>query len=410
MKLLYFTTASNQSNYEKIQQNSRIKASVATQVFESALLEGMASDAEIELTLYSFPMIAAFPGSRLLLWGARKEKVAGNFQTKWLPSVNLYGLKQFTQRLSARKAVRKWLQQNQNEKDKAILLYAVYEPIAAPVLKYAKIYGCPVFVIVPDLPSDMYKVLSRNPIKAAMQKRSMKRAVACQGQFDGYIYLTQTMSEVVAPEKPHMVMEGIADVSSARNPELFEKTKKRAIMYAGAISEKYGLKNLIEAFLMFNAPDTELWIFGTGDYASQVNKLAAAHENIIYFGRVSREEVLQYERKASLLVNVRNPKDEFTKYSFPSKTIEYMLSGTPLLTTWLSGIPEAYRPYVYTIEDNAPETICHAFRKVFQTEPAALLQMGKLAQQFIVSEKNATTQAGNILSFMRHELNRYKAK
>lgn len=401
MKLLYFTTATNQTEYEKIQKASRVKASVASQVFESALLKGL-SDAEgLELTLYSFPMIASFPGSKLIFWGARAQTVDGGRKTTWLPTVNLYGLKQFTQRISAFRVLKRWLKENANESDKAILLYSVYEPIASQVLRCTKKHHCKTVVIVPDLPRDMYKVLSRNRIKAAMQKRYMRRAVACQDKFDGYIYLTEAMTQAVAPGKPYTVVEGLADVSFVRYPVLAEKAKPRAVMYAGAISRKYGLDKLVEAFQSLAMPDTELWLFGAGDWSDELQKLTECSTNIRYFGRVSREDVLQWERRATLLVNVRDPNEAFTKYSFPSKTIEYLLSGTPLMTTKLGGIPQDYASYLYFISDNSAETIREKLRELLSMPAETLLAKGEQAQQFIMNEKNETTQASRLLSFVK---------
>ena len=110
-------------------------------------------------------------------------------------------------------------------------------------------------------------------------------------------------------------------------------------MYAGALSKRYGIAELIEAFRQTNL-DAQLHIYGFGDFAPELEKIAREDARVCYKGRVSREEILEREREASLLVNVRNPKDEFTAYSFPSKTIEYMASGTPLLTSRLPGIPQ----------------------------------------------------------------------
>ena len=404
MKLLYFTTANNEENYERIQSQSRVKASVATQVFETALLRGMAQQENLELTLHSFPMIASFPGSRLLCWGARKESVAEVLQTEWLPTINLYGLKQFSQRLSAQRALKRWFRRNQNEQDKAVLLYSVYEPIAAPVLKYCRRYGCKCFVIVPDLPRDMYKTLSKNKLMAAFQKRYMKRAVRCQGGFDGYVYLTEAMREVVAPSAPYIVVEGIADPLTfpARTHE--SNTTKFVIMYAGGMNLQYGIENLMEAFGLLQRDDMELWLFGSGSDAEKVKELVSQYKNIRFFGRRSRDEVLAYEQKASLLVNVRDPNKAFTSYSFPSKTIEYMLSGTPLLTTRLPGIPKEYDKYLILIEDNLPQTIASGIETAFRMTSEARRSLGNAAASFIAEEKNSEKQAEKILRFISERL------
>lgn len=404
MKLLYFTTANNAENYEKIQKNSRIKASVATQVFETALLRGMAKQRDLDLTLRSFPMIASFPGSRLLFWGSKKEAVADFFETRWLPTINLYGLKQWSQKISAKRAVKQWLRDNKNESEKAILLYSVYEPIAVPVQNHCRKHGCRCFAIVPDLPRDMYKALSGNPVKAFFQKRYMKKAVRCQSGFDGYVYLTDAMSEVVSPSAPYTVIEGIADLNAKPDTVSVLKTEKRVIMYAGAINMQYGIRNLIEAFSALPFADTELWIFGAGIDAAEVAEISAKKDNIRFFGRRSREEILAYEKEAAILVNVRDPNDAFTKYSFPSKTIEYMLSGTPLLTTHLPGIPAEYFPYVYIIEDNSSETIRTKLEQLLSADAAELREKGMLAKSFVSESKNSEKQADRLCKFLQENL------
>ena len=130
MKLLYFGTVCNRENFEARQAKSRQKASVAPLNFESALLEGFASHGA-QAEIYSFPMVASFPNSPLFSWGRRKEAVAGGYECRWLPAMNLKGLKQLSQRLSVRRCLRS-IRKKQVD---AVLLYSVYAPVAAPVRK-----------------------------------------------------------------------------------------------------------------------------------------------------------------------------------------------------------------------------------------------------------------------------------
>lgn len=44
---------------------------------------------------------------------------------------------------------------------------------------------------------------------------------------------------------------------------------------------------------------------------------------------VPNSGVLKAQSESEILVNPRNDNNEFTKYSFPSKVIEYLGSGTP---------------------------------------------------------------------------------
>ena len=56
-------------------------------------------------------------------------------------------------------------------------------------------------------------------------------------------------------------------------------------------------------------------------------------------------------------MNPRFTGAEYTLYSFPSKNIEYMVSGTPVITTRLAGIPDDYYPYVFVFEEEINENI-----------------------------------------------------
>lgn len=51
-------------------------------------------------------------------------------------------------------------------------------------------------------------------------------------------------------------------------------------------------------------------------------------------------------------MNPRPNNESYTKYSFPSKDIEYLLSGKPTVAFLLDGMPECYRDFLYVIDQN----------------------------------------------------------
>lgn len=393
MKLLYFGTVCNRENFEARQAKSRQKASVAPLNLESALLEGFASH-EVQAEIYSFPMVASFPNSPLFSWGRRKESVAGGYECRWLPAMNLKGLKQLSQRLSVRRCLRS-IRKKQVD---AVLLYSVYAPVAAPVRKACRKYGVPCYCIIADLPADMYENRKMNPLKKLLSRLYTQKAVKLQSGFDGYIYLTEAMAQVVDPKAPYIVVEGIAD--SALYSSFLPAERKKAVMYAGALNEKYGIRSLAEAFLSLDLPDWELWIYGQGDLSDYFAALAKKELRIRYFGRVDRAKVLKAEAEASLLVNPRPVGESYTRYSFPSKTIEYMLSGTPLLMTQLEGVPPEYFHYVYSAGDGSAEALKRALSGALEESEAQRRQKGSEARAFILSRSAASQQAKRILDFM----------
>lgn len=394
MKILYFGTVCHIDHYEKLIKNCKKKPTVATVVFESALLEGFQKNgAEVEI--HSFPMVPTFPNSRLLHFGGTEELLKCGYPCRWLNTVNIPFLKQWSRRADARRILKRWARENAG--DGVILTYSIPPFLAKDIVEFGRKYRVKTAAIVPDLPANMYLNHKGNPLVDAVKNRYLNRSLQYQAAFDGYIYLAEAMRDAIAPGKPYMVMEGILNAGSV--PDC-PKASPRAVMYAGRLHEKYGVMNLVDAFDRLHMPDTELWLFGEGTAVADIQERAKQNPQIRYFGRVSREEILRREAEATLLVNPRSVKDAFTRYSFPSKTIEYMYSGTPLLTTKLEGIPEEYFDYVFSAEDNDPALLADALRDALSLPEDALREMGAKARRFICERKNAAAQSKRILHFL----------
>ncbi len=396
MKILYFGTVCDLDHYYDFLEGSKYIPSVAPVVFESALLGGIYQNG-VEAEIHSYPMIPTFPASKHLYFGNHTEKLSCGYTCRWLKTLNIPILKQVTRRNDAKKMLRRWLKENSD--NGAILTYSIPPFLIKTILKYASKYSVKVIPVVTDLLRDMYVNDSHKSTFSIFKNLYLKNAIKLQGECDGYIYLTEAMRDVVAPSKPYMVMEGIADIDNV-SFESSVKAVPRAVMYAGALYEKYGIINLIKAFELIDNPDTELWIFGDGSAVSEIKKISEQNSRIKYFGSLPREKILEYEKKSVLLVNPRDPNEEFTKYSFPSKTIEYMLSGTPLLTTRLYGIPEEYFDYVFCANNNSVESLAAAIDIALQYSNEELEAMGRRAQKFIVENKNAKCQAEKIIRFI----------
>ena len=89
------------------------------------------------------------------------------------------------------------------------------------------------------------------------------------------------------------------------------------------------------------------------------------------------------------------------KYSFPSKTMEYMASGTPVLTTVLPGMPREYHPYVYLLEDETADGITEKLKAVLENSNETLFRKGTKARRFVLEQKNNVIQARKILEMLK---------
>jgi len=80
--------------------------------------------------------------------------------------------------------------------------------------------------------------------------------------------------------------------------------------------------------------------------------------------------------------------------------MEYMASGTPVLTTVLPGMPKEYHPYVYLLETETAEGIAEKLKEVLQSSDEELFQKGSEARRFVLEQKNNVIQAQKILEML----------
>ena len=208
------------------------------------------------------------------------------------------------------------------------------------------------------------------------------------------------MNSRVNPDgKPHVILEGHADIAMAKeHPSLSRKRSPRACLYAGSVRKIYGLETLVQGFRLADLPDTQLLIYGPGDYVEELKRID--DPRIVYGGMLLSSEIVGKEMEAALLVNPRPTDAEYVKYSFPSKTMEYMASGTPVLTTNLPGMPREYLPYVNLIEEETPQGIANALKKVLAQPDEALMEQGIRARRFVLEQRNNLVQAKKILTML----------
>ena len=102
------------------------------------------------------------------------------------------------------------------------------------------------------------------------------------------------------------------------------------------------------------------------------------------------------------MLNIRNDEDIYTKYSFPSKMVEYLLSGTPLLTTKLSGIPDEYYDYCYVTTTRDTQIIAEQIDEILHDKSIAAL--GGKAKRYVEEHKNSSAQAARITYFLKEHI------
>lgn len=400
MKIFYCGSVCGGDVFNKTVAESKVKPSASAQNFETALIKGFSACDGVEVTVASAESVAAFPNGNRLFLKKRKDRLTSDITADIVPAINLPYIKNVCHANGTAALFRRWLKTCKADELKCAFLYGLYPGVAKKMLKECRKSGCSIFAVITDVPATMFTYTkSKSILKRLFSGSYRNRAVGLQDKFDGYVFLTKQMSEAVAPSKPFVVIEAIADSTLFDSLPDVKKAEPRTVMYAGALYRKYGVDMIVSAFEK-TENDCELQLFGSGDMESELAEKSKENPRIRYCGRVSRDEILKREREATLLLNFRNGEDEYTKYSFPSKMTEYMLSGTPLFTSRLDGIPEEYYAYVYSTSAKDAEQLAREMDEIL-SDGEALSEMGRRAREFVMNKKNEKCQAGKIVDFLR---------
>lgn len=309
---------------------------------------------------------------------------------------NVRGLKQAHLAGSLALAALTWRVRTRGRR-RFVLVDAAYVSALPGVLAATR--GITRVAVVADVYTFMADVADASD-RGGARYRAMRQVVARTYRgIDRFVLLTRQMGPVVNPlGRPSIVMEGLVDAEmSASDNRAEAKDAHLTVLYSGALRREYGLANLVEGFEAWGDPEARLVVYGGGDYAPDVAAAAERDPRITFEGTAPNSEVVAAQQRAWLLVNPRPADQEFTAYSFPSKNMEYLVSGTAVLTTRLPGMPEEYDEHVLTIDGSTPAAVTDALERAAALGRSALHEQGARARQFVLDQKNHRTQGLRIL-------------
>lgn len=394
--ITYFSVLSSERLINALKERTGRDPGYAVQKFNRLVVKGLIENgARVEVA--SVAPVDRTSLDRLIFNVVENENGIGY---KYLPFINLAGIKQLCVFWgSFFKVLKAGLFKRNNY---AVVCDALSISSSMGAVWASRICGVKVVGILTDMPGMMVssKVGHGNFLSKLKKKVVTKLNKSYLEHFTHYVFLTEQMNEVInRKNRPYIVMEGLCNPEYCKTEQL-EKFPYKTIMYAGGLHERYGLKKLTEAFMALEDSNVRFLVYGAGPYSSELEKCAQSDNRIIYKGLAPNNEVVAAELQSTLLVNPRPTDEEFTKYSFPSKNMEYMVSGTPLLTTRLPGIPGDYNTYLYFIEDESLEGYISALRNTLSKPDTELAAMGQSAKQWVIDNKNYIVQASRILSLL----------
>ncbi|MBR6509600.1 MAG: glycosyltransferase [Clostridia bacterium] len=390
MKILFLGYAVNPELASKLSG-----ASVAGNKMQVNVLSGLASFDDVEINSITVYPVAAFPREKTLYFKNEIIDVISGVKSIRVPFVNLPVVKQLWQTAAVKQAAKKIV-----DKDTIVLTFNLFPQVGLPMACLKKKFGCGTYCLLADLPIDDNSN-SKNPIRNFLRKIFEKKTIDAIKACDKFVTLNSRAMELFAPDKPYIVVEGGVENEKLKNiPKAMAKENK-TIIYSGALTEYSGVLELIEAMKYVNDKDAVLEIYGGGYLADKIDEITDKTSNVKYCGRVTNEEMLKIQQNAFLLVNPRPVNDPISQVTFPSKIFEYMLSGTPVLTTKLSGLSDDYFKYMFSADKDNAKGLADGINKALSTSAEDLIEMADGASKFVAEEKSWQKQCNRMYEFLK---------
>lgn len=385
------------NQYDNIIQSSKGSVQYAADALQKSIITGFASCCDT-FSIINLPYIGSYPkryrNLRIKSYEFKYKvgliSVTGNN----IGFCNLTGYKYFSRCINTYKTLAKSSIDNQ-----VLVIYAIHTPFLLAAAMYKKKKpNIKIVLVVPDLPE--YMSDKQSTLKSFLKNINQLVLSKLYQSIDGWVLLSEYMKERLPVGKDsYTVVEGIFNHSDATQADQSIKNE-RYILYTGTLAKRYGIINLLNAFINLKRPDIKLVICGTGDSAKDIIKAAKNDPRIIYMGLLKRQEALILQQNATLLVNPRTPEGEYTKYSFPSKTMEYLASGVPTLLYRLPGIPSEYYDYCFSLTDLSISALTDKLDNILSMTPSELNDIGKRAKEFIYVNKSPINQIQKVMKLI----------
>lgn len=380
---------------QEISEKTKTWVENAANTFQQRLIAGLKKQ-DINLQVVSAPFIGPWPTAYedKAFKGFKAGESTENIQ--YVPFNNIWGYRNISRTAVLKKSVKEFVCHTKTEK-KAIIVYCPHTPFLE-----AAVYGkqldksIHIHMVVPDLPQYMNLSKKAHPVYDFFKKIDIHKMEKLIAHVDSFMLLTEYMAEKLnVGKRPYIVVEGITDKQQAA-PNKREKHGKK-VAYAGKLVEAFGAKRLIEAFELIEDPQASLHICGGGELKPYVEEMCKKDSRIHYHGVVSAEKANEILQQADVLVNPRQNDDEYTKYSFPSKNIEYLMTGNAVVAYMLDGMPKEYASFFNVPKSNQIESLAEAMHEAMNESPVERAQKNKMIRDYIESHCGASSVAKQIV-------------
>jgi glycosyltransferase involved in cell wall biosynthesis len=374
----------------------------AAQMFQREMVRGLAHAGVQPIAVYAIEPTPAFPHSRRMIVRGQRIDLGDGLELRLLPFVNIQPLKPLTVGLGLLIALAGWGWRHRGLR-RIVHCMNLTMPPGWSVLLGARLIAAKATVSVMDIfrPGELVPNRLYWRVDYWLQRHLIPR-------FDGHAVVADAIAQDFAPGRRVCRIEGgirpedFAEPAGASAPP-----RDRAVMrvvLAGTLGPHNGVQLALDAWALLPPVGYELIIAGTGGLADLVRERMNGDPRIVYRGFLGFEEVLELYRSADILLNLRLTHALSTRYFFPSKMMECMASGTPVVSTCTGHVEEEFGDFVYLLREETPEALAELLGRLASLTPEERSTVGRRARTYVLAHKTWDKQGEKLARYFRSEV------
>ena len=380
MNILVFSSAMRENDFSLYQEEAKVKPNPSNQNFYYKLIKTLAINNTVSVVSHRPLVKGMFKRGYL----EDDTKIDGNIKFYYTENRSDKLFKLFKEKQSIENAARQAIEDFLSH-DFIIVTDTLRLNLLKAAKKIAKLYNVKIVGMLTDNPYN----LSNGPVYVK------KYLVQQASDLDGYLSLTNGLVQIYNENARSYVFEGLVSEEN-------EGTKDPIFNYfyfGGSLYERYGVKTLVDAFHNSNIK-AKLVLAGSGPLDSYIEQLANDDYRILYLNQLSKEKNIAYMRNSIANINPRPLDLKMDNESVPSKLLEYLSIGTPVISTKFPRLYSTFKDDVHWIDGNTVDAMKIALESYDISKQEEHLKKAATARRKVFEFYGLNVQAESIDHFL----------
>lgn len=372
--------------------------SPAGNMFQENLLAGLQAVGTTPSLVLSCRPMPAFPGSPRIAVKHTRGRLACGLPVRLIPFVNVSPIKQLVIGIGVFWSLL-WWGLKHRAATRIVYTYNLTVPPGLFTLLAARCIGAAAVASVNDIcqPGETVPRTWAWRLDYLLHKLLLPR-------FDALVVVSDRIIHDFAPQVRYSLVEGglTPEMSGEPKPSgSWDRPGRFTVVLAGTLAECNGVEVMLRAISLLKGERYRFVFAGGGPLSGTVSRAAREDSRIEYLGFLKLCDLLSIYNQADVLVSMRLTRALRTTYFFPSKLMEMLASGTPVISTCTGHVEAEFGEFLFLLQDESPEGLAEAIRKVDAIDPETRMDMANRARAFMLANKTWQIQAAKINGLMR---------